>query len=302
MRRGDQFFNPNGRQSTPRRITTYVKYGPENAGPGPITFFPDVSITSIDVDNTGTTQLAVDLPDPSQVPASQEVTVKDRGGNAASVNIVIGTMAGSIEAPATIDTDGGWRTYTSDGVSKWSLVSRDATSGPSLPTTDNQIVFISGGLPAGSSNLAWNDTDHTITLSMADSKRGIDVYDHLGASSFYVKDRFGACEVSFGDVDQALDGTQFFLNVASKQVFLSTTGAIYLGDITGIGNSTQLVVDDAAQLATFNKPFDFQGDIILTATSGAPADTPSARTMRYDAGTNKLWIYNGSAWKSVTLT
>lgn len=40
---------------------------------------------------------------------------------------------------------------------------------------------------------------------------------------------------------------------------------------------------------------------IVNTTSGTPTDAPATNTMRFDPGTNKLWIYNGSAWKSTTL-
>lgn len=41
---------------------------------------------------------------------------------------------------------------------------------------------------------------------------------------------------------------------------------------------------------------------ILATTAGAPVDTPSERTARFDPATGKLYIYDGAVWKSVTLT
>jgi hypothetical protein len=41
---------------------------------------------------------------------------------------------------------------------------------------------------------------------------------------------------------------------------------------------------------------------VLAATTGKPSDTPTALTVRYDATAEKLWVYDGSAWKGVALT
>lgn len=98
----------------------------------------------------------------------------------------------------------------------------------------------------------------------------------------------------FGDADGAFSGIGYQISDTLKT-------AIF-GDIGNVSGGLLLTLDLNTNTATFNKPFQFDGDIILTATAGAPADTPATRTMRYDASTNKVWIYNGAAWKSVTLT
>jgi len=38
------------------------------------------------------------------------------------------------------------------------------------------------------------------------------------------------------------------------------------------------------------------------ATTGKPSTTPAAGTAMFDASADKLWIYDGSAWKGVALT
>lgn len=40
---------------------------------------------------------------------------------------------------------------------------------------------------------------------------------------------------------------------------------------------------------------------VLAASAGTPTDAPASGTARFDPGTNKLWVYNGAAWKSTTL-
>ncbi len=50
--------------------------------------------------------------------------------------------------------------------------------------------------------------------------------------------------------------------------------------------------DAAAQIATPTIP----------ATDGAPADTPTANTMRFDPATATLYVFDGAAWKSTVLT
>ena len=43
--------------------------------------------------------------------------------------------------------------------------------------------------------------------------------------------------------------------------------------------------------------------LVLPDQSGTPTDSPTdSGVVRFDPGTNKLWIWNGTAWKSVTLT
>ena len=45
------------------------------------------------------------------------------------------------------------------------------------------------------------------------------------------------------------------------------------------------------------------GSLVLpTITAADPADSPTAGTARFRTDTDTLWIYNGAAWKSVTLT
>jgi hypothetical protein len=45
-----------------------------------------------------------------------------------------------------------------------------------------------------------------------------------------------------------------------------------------------------------------KGQFVLPTTSGAPTNTPSGPAMAFDESTGKLWIFNGTAWKSVTLS
>lgn len=40
----------------------------------------------------------------------------------------------------------------------------------------------------------------------------------------------------------------------------------------------------------------------LPSTSGMPVTTPAAGTPAFDSAANKLWVYNGAAWKGVVLT
>jgi hypothetical protein len=44
-----------------------------------------------------------------------------------------------------------------------------------------------------------------------------------------------------------------------------------------------------------------KGDYFLSATNGAPADAPRSGSMRFDPATNRIWVYNGTTWKSTTL-
>ena len=44
------------------------------------------------------------------------------------------------------------------------------------------------------------------------------------------------------------------------------------------------------------------GKDVVAATSGAPADAPAVGTQRFDAATDLLYIYNGTAWVSILLT
>lgn len=43
------------------------------------------------------------------------------------------------------------------------------------------------------------------------------------------------------------------------------------------------------------------GDFVLSQTSGAPSDTPTVGSCRFDPAANTLYIYGGAGWKSTIL-
>lgn len=85
------------------------------------------------------------------------------------------------------------------------------------------------------------------------------------------------------------------------------TNAVSAGQIQLIANVGASEIDLTAATIDINGNADVSGtltmgEIEIPTISGAdPVDSPNAGTARYRTDTDVLWIYNGSAWKSVAL-
>lgn len=85
---------------------------------------------------------------------------------------------------------------------------------------------------------------------------------------------------------------------ATNAFSLTVSGA---NKTAGTGNGGDLLLSGGASAG------GVQGSVFLANTSGAPAFTPSAHTgfsagPYFDPATNKLYMYNGTAWVSTTLS
>jgi hypothetical protein len=93
------------------------------------------------------------------------------------------------------------------------------------------------------------------------------------------------------------------LNVASATNIIEMFGAATGGSPVVRGSSgSNLLLGNNGGLATNAT----SGFIQIAACAGTPTGTPanptSVATLVYDSAANKLWVYSGSAWRSVTLT
>ena len=73
--------------------------------------------------------------------------------------------------------------------------------------------------------------------------------------------------------------------------------------------STQISYDDTTTSlgeeniqGAIDKIYDITNNPKIPSTSGLPVDTPESGTIKFDASTNILYIYNGSSWVSTTLS
>ena len=97
----------------------------------------------------------------------------------------------------------------------------------------------------------------------------------------------------------AIGGSSDITGAASNGISIginsevSATGGVQLGAGTNsVANSLQFQSNPIANTT----------GIIAGSSSGAPAGAGATNEMRFDASTNILYIYNGSAWVSTTLT
>jgi len=124
--------------------------------------------------------------------------------------------------------------------------------------------------------------------------------------------------LSIGSNSQALSsgsiaiGTTSTSNDDNAIAIGSSTSATAINSIA-IGNNSDVSANGAIQLGTGNNSLvnslQFQDlliattdGLVITDTNGLPTDTPVIGTVRFDDTTNVLYIYNGSAWVSTTLT
>lgn len=87
----------------------------------------------------------------------------------------------------------------------------------------------------------------------------------------------------------------------------STTSPNVLSGVICVGNvtcgSARTMVDGIKFIGGALSGSDLSfPDPVLPSTSGIPADNPAVGTSRFDAGTNTLYIYNGTDWVSTVLS
>ena len=109
---------------------------------------------------------------------------------------------------------------------------------------------------------------------------------------------FTKSDVGLGNVDNTTDSgkpvstaQQTALDLKANLAGPTFTGNVTMSDISA--NDASFNVVDIASLKINNVQLPTKSD------AGAPATTPTAGTMVFNTNDNKLYIYNGSAWRSV---
>src|SRR5262249_53662452 len=115
------------------------------------------------------------------------------------------------------------------------------------------------------------------------------------------------CKLGGGSFDTYL--RQLFDTSGNITFFVGTNAYSGVGTqakCLNISKSGNVVVGAGAGAIATNAT---NGFLSITSCAGAPTGTPSAEAnpsgslpMVYDTTNNKLWVYNGSAWKGVVLS
>jgi len=92
-------------------------------------------------------------------------------------------------------------------------------------------------------------------------------------------------------------------STSGKPLMTTTDGAVTAGSF-GITSGTVAEGDHLHddRYYTETEVNTKLSELLVPSTTGDPSDTPPANTVRFDAASGILYIYDGSAWKSVTLT
>lgn len=111
---GNVRINPVGRQGVPPIVNAVDAVGPYSTGGG-LGYEPDDSVTTVNVDTSGTSTLMITLPSTANVPTGRRVLIQDTGGNAAVRNISVNSGGGTIRGTVVISTNYGCLEYQSNG-------------------------------------------------------------------------------------------------------------------------------------------------------------------------------------------
>lgn len=253
----------------------------------------------------------------------EQPTVPDFVGDSGS-----GGTAGLVPAPATGDAtkylrgDATWATVsagvtgpgssTDRGISTW-----NGTGAAAL--RDNPTTIDSSGDLHGNRDLAiYGGASDTNRIKITDAVIGFHFNTGIPLQSFdggnfytYYPDH----QCVFGS-GAGTGGTFYFIG-ASTNGFNSAINGIYgAGNNTGANQGgyvhlrpgTSSSGDDGYALLGLASiaAADNGGFPYMPTISGTPSGTPTSVTgfcpFAFEVSTNKLWMYNGSAWKSVTLT
>ena len=95
----------------------------------------------------------------------------------------------------------------------------------------------------------------------------------------------------FGWGDDTINEKTSTSGVTIDGVLLKDGGGTFTGDVSA--NDASFNVVDIASLKVNAVQLPTKSE------AGAPATTPTAGTMVFNTNDNKLYIYNGSAWRSV---
>jgi hypothetical protein len=162
-----------------------------------------------------------------------------------------------------------------------------------LPQTDNLVTL-------GSDSKRWSTVRGVIgkfgsTYNITLDDNGIIPSHHslnLGSASA----RWGDVWVTALRVSNYSGGSQYYANI--NGIYPTTSGTVAIGDTSARWNGVYASNADFSYL-TVGQTLTCGESLVLP--TAAPAGASNAK-IYWNGATNTLWIYNGTAWKSVTLT
>jgi len=210
-------------------------------------------------------------------------------------------LAGSGGFQIVADGGGGGFLYTDSGVASGGFqVNLTGGGGSLLLQSDgggSGVNITSNTIPGGTGS----------PLSIA-SGAGIQI-TNVGANVFLISQGVAQpfqIKNTVADLDiDAETGITIDNNTSGNIVI---TNSVSAGQIQLLANVGASEIDLTATTIDINGNADVSGTLTMgeieipTISGSDPADTPNAGTARYRTDTDVLWIYNGSAWKSVALS
>jgi hypothetical protein len=197
-------------------------------------------------------------------------------------------------------------------------------SGGSPGGNNTDVQYNDGGILGGTDNLTWNGSQLLVTgtngfgsiacnnPNTSGSKRaGFTIQGNGNVYWFVAMDL-----ASNGTTDFFIYDTQvrFYISSGNGKVGIGTSspgGQLHtlIGNSTYVGQIVQAASGQTADLHQFQNSsgtvlsgVDPNGYVRTAATSGAPTTSPATGSMAFDSSANKLWVFNGTSWKGVTLS
>lgn len=237
----------------------------------------------------------------------------------AGTNIVIDHSNGNVTISSTGGGGGGGGTVTSVGVVSASSSRIVASGGPVVSSGNITIDLATTGVTAGTYTYPTLVVDSYGRISSISSGVSVGTVTSVGVSpgaGIQVTGgpitTNGVINITNTGVTRLNAGAGILLSGANGNVTVSASFAG--GTVTSVGiNSTSLNVSGSPITTTGTMTVDLPSNVIvsnsisigtfmkLTPLSSAPT-SPVAGTVYYDNGSNTLKCYNGTAWKTITMS
>lgn len=203
--------------------------------------------------------------------------------------------------------------HTHDGVNS-PLLENSGGGGGTPSGSSGDVQFNDSGAFGGSSNLTYDDSVADLYVGQIGSNGSLltlhagliddTAIESNGPLNITVKDR----TISGGEIviqaSNALTNTNAGANVGIYAGAGKTSGNggdihISAGNRDTTGHRGDIILNDSTSVPTTSNG----GFLVIPFCFGAPTGSPnSAGSLIYDLTNNKLYVYSGSAWKSVALT
>lgn len=191
-----------------------------------------------------------------------------RGTTSGTVTLTVAAAAGTwtMTLPATAGSSGQFLQTNGSGVCTWAA----ATAAPG--GSDTQVQFNDSGTLAGDAGLTWNKTTNELNINACGTHACVSALATVGQRAFYAEASGSGTIVDFGDSSGSFyafignpNQNGISVSSASEMLIENVDGPIKIGDPAATSNSTLLTVDDANEIATFNRDFELtrNGDGII---------------------------------------